>query len=235
MLASELILDSFYLGGILDPNEQVDGFYLETGMNILNDMLASWSSISNYVTFFNTLNFPIVANKYIYIVSKLPFSDVDAQPITNFIRGHVFLGGIKSDVRQSSTTLDNTDNYSIISGIPNSVYLLQKEAETELRFYPNPSSNMQASLLCKSRYGIIKPFESIVEIAERARLAVKYSLAQHIANYWQFQTTQDFKNAANDVVNDFMTSNIQDLPANGDRFATTNPTTYYPFGGVGGY
>lgn len=234
MLASELILDSFYLAGILDPNEHVDGYYLDVGLRALNDMISSWSSSSSYITFFTTLDFNLVSGQYTYRASKLPSADIDSHPITTLTRGHVLISAVKWPIQEVFTTIDNVDNYTLISGIPVSVYLLQHEAETELRFFPTPSQNMPCSLLCKTRYAALAPFESITQIADRAKEAVKYSLAQRLANIWQFQTNNDFKATMVLVMNEFMLSNIKDMPAQGDYIGQAYGVNSWPWWGTNG-
>lgn len=231
MLASELIIDAFYLSGILDPDEVVSGFYLDIGIRTLNDMISSWSSASDYIVFFNTLEVTLTAGKFSYTVSHLPFADVKSTPVTQFVRGHILLGNYKYPLVESDSTHDNANNYLLVQGIPSSVYLYQHEAETELKFYPCPSSSMTASMLCKSRYPVMLPFESIVSIADRAKLFIKYSLAQLLANLWQFQTSNDFKMSRQDAEDLFLASNIKDFPANGDSIGSGS-NLYLPSWGI---
>jgi hypothetical protein len=180
MLASELILSSYQLAGIIDPGEQVDGYYLQTGLNALNLFIADWSQSSRWITFLKEIRVPLISGKHSYTLSKLPGADVDGQPLESIVNAYVMQANVKSPIKWVNTSQDIINNYDNVSGLPGQVYTLQKEFETEMRFYPTPSMTLEAVLIAKQRYAELGAFESIVEIAERARKAFLYQLARDL-------------------------------------------------------
>ena len=228
MLVSDLVLDSYYLAGILDPSEQVDGYYLQVGVRVLNRMIADWSSASQFITFYSTLTFPLTGGKAQYEVSKFTGADVNSEPITDLVEARVEIDNIKYPLKWINTKIDNINMYDIVFGIPWEIYVLQEEGKTYLRFYATPSQDMTAVILAKTRLAQLSPFETTTSIADRATMAVSYQLALYLANWFQLPVTDDFKASYTDVVNRFKMANIQDLAVEGDRIGYGNVTGNYP-------
>lgn len=150
MKTSELILESYYLAKILDPQEQSEGYYLTDGLRVLNESLVQWSSLGIYIPAIKTLPVNLTANNYLYAVSPQIIEILQANIVD--------ASNVKYPLIIADEKLQNSFNYDIIKTRPSYVYMRQNQdlideetglPSTNLYFYPTPNTTFTANLTIK--------------------------------------------------------------------------------------
>jgi hypothetical protein len=116
---NDVIVNSLYLLGELGIGETPDGFMLETGLELINELLDKFSSDSIYIPFLTTLNHTFIVGKDTYSISDMIIgTDITADRIVDltFANYTVTGTGINQQANPISfnMTADNTTNYITI-------------------------------------------------------------------------------------------------------------------------
>ena len=72
---NDVIVNSLYLLGELGVGETPDGFMLETGLDLINELLDKFAADSIYIPYLTTLNFTFIVGKDTYSISDMIVGD----------------------------------------------------------------------------------------------------------------------------------------------------------------
>lgn len=121
---NELIINSLYLIGELGVGETPDAFMLSTGLDLINELLDSFSADSIYIPYLTTLDHVFIVGKDTYSISDMLLgTDITADRVVDLSFANYTVPG--TGVNQQSNpitfnfTADNTTNYLTLSGSTN--------------------------------------------------------------------------------------------------------------------
>jgi hypothetical protein len=212
MKAVTLIQEAYSTAQVLDPEETVSGYYETVGLYYLNQIIKNWSSAGPHIVFSTEMSFPLTQNQTSYIVSQSADADIVGNPITLMITGHVTNANNKWPLRQVFAAADNVQSYALYTGTPRTVYLKQSEGQTELRFFPTPTTGLTAHLNVKQRLSeITNGFDELIEITDRGELAYELELARLLAMKFNQELPKGFASIYSETMDQFEITNNQDL------------------------
>jgi hypothetical protein len=88
---NDVIVNAMYLIGELGVGEIPDGFMLQTGLELINELLDKFASDSIYIPFLTTINFNFVVGKDVYSVSDMLPADITADRIVDLSFANYFV------------------------------------------------------------------------------------------------------------------------------------------------
>lgn len=113
---NQLIINSLMLIGELGIGETPDGYMLQTGLELINELLDAWSADSIYVPFLTTLDHQFIVGKDTYSISDMLLgTDITADRVVDLTFANYTVPG--TGINQNSNPIsqdfiaDNTTNY----------------------------------------------------------------------------------------------------------------------------
>lgn len=113
---NQLIINSLMLIGELGVGETPDGYMLQTGLDLINELLDAWSADSIYIPFLTTLDHTFIVGKDTYSISDMLLgTDITADRVVDLTFANYEVPG--TGINQNSNpismdfTADNTTNY----------------------------------------------------------------------------------------------------------------------------
>lgn len=113
---NDVIINSLFLLGELGVGETPDAFMLQTGIELINELLDKFSSDSIYIPFLTTLNHTFIVGKDTYSISDMILgTDITADRVVDLTFANYTVPG--TGINQNSNpitqnfTADNTTNY----------------------------------------------------------------------------------------------------------------------------
>lgn len=88
---NDVIVNSLYLIGELGVGETPDGFMLQTGLELINELLDKFASDSIYIPFLTTIDFNMVVGKDVYSISDMMPADITADRIVDLSFANYFV------------------------------------------------------------------------------------------------------------------------------------------------
>lgn len=161
---NDVIVNSLYLLGELGVDETPDAFMLETGLDLLNELLDKFSSDSIYIPFLTTISFTFTPGKDRYTVSDvMAGTDISADRIVDLSFAEYFVAGVgpvPGPLSESFTANINSNTISPLSGTTN------YQTGTAIAFNSQPGGLLPAPLVAEVVY------YSIFVSATQIRLAL---------------------------------------------------------------
>lgn len=121
---NELIVNSLYLIGELGVGETPDAFMLSTGIDLINELLDSFSADSIYIPFLTTIDHTFIVGKDTYSISDMLIgTDITADRVVDLSFANYTVPG--TGVNQQSNpitfnfTASNTTNYLTLDASTN--------------------------------------------------------------------------------------------------------------------
>ena len=173
ILAAKIVRKAFYLSNVKDPREQLEGFELSEGIELLNTILDDWGSKSIYIPNYQLVNISVVANDYDYVVTT---------PIVQVMEAHLMDStNVLSNLTVANQQLQNVANYSLVVGRPTQVFIQNLDnAEPNLStvfFFPTPDQAYTATLRCKQRLANVTSQTDITALPRFYYKVLVYQLA----------------------------------------------------------
>ncbi len=117
---NQLIINSLMLLGELGIGETPDGYMLQTGLDLINELLDVWSADSIYIPYLTTLDHQFIVGKDTYSISDMLLgTDIHADRIVDLSFANYTVPGTGINQRSNPITFnftaDNTTNYISIS------------------------------------------------------------------------------------------------------------------------
>lgn len=88
---NDVIVNALYLLGELGVGETPDGFMLQTGLELINELLDKFSSDSIYIPFLTTIDFNMVVGKDVYSISDMMPADISADRVVDLSFANYFV------------------------------------------------------------------------------------------------------------------------------------------------
>lgn len=152
---NDLIVNSMYLIGELGVGEVPDHFMLNTGLEILNELLDFFSNDSIYIPYLKTVDFTMVPGQATYSFSTLSGSDVNSDRIIDLSMVNYTV----QTISYPSKIINKATYYGVVrltnlQARPGFVFLDKRENDSLITFYPAPDQpypcQIQAKLMLNS-------------------------------------------------------------------------------------
>jgi hypothetical protein len=209
---SQLIKEAYYLAKILDPAEEIEGFYLTEGLDVLNQGLAQWVSLG--VNIPNVTNVPVslTTNNFLYSVSPQIVEIKQANIVDS--------ANVKYPLLIADEFQQNTFNYDIVKARPSYVYMRQNgelideetdAASTNLYFYPTPNANFTVNLTVKElilEFGLEDELSTIPSYYIKP---LKFYLAQDLSIIYSTVLPPRFDKEYERLMREMKAANRQDM------------------------
>lgn len=88
---NDVIINSLYLLGELGVGESPDSFMLQTGIELINELLDKFASDSIYIPYLTTINFNMVVGKDVYSISDIVPADITQDRIVDLSFANYFV------------------------------------------------------------------------------------------------------------------------------------------------
>ena len=184
--ARKIIVKAFYLTGEFSPQTKPAEHEVNEALELLNDLLASYSANSLLIPYRRKLVFTLTQGKAVYTFSREAGADVVSDRIAtlsevSIVRHNVTypVSLVDSDVFYSST------RYLLTQSIPQYV-LLQNTAETStLEFFPIPDSADTCWIIGKFILDGLELDDRLDEVPPYYNRFLRYALARELCNIYE--------------------------------------------------
>lgn len=226
--AAEIIRQSYILAHVIDPNDEVSGYYQTLGIMYFNQILEELGSSPEYVPYYKKTVIPIIQNQTTYRVTPV---------VAQFLEGNVVdQSGVVYQIRQATDAQYNLFNLQFPSNRPQMVYISKEQVfdedgdlATNIIVYPNPNaSGYTLNLLLKYK---LPPISSLTLDAELLFLPphwikpLRYMLANDLVNQFSTKVSEKFYRDLEESKQMLRSNNPQDM-----TIQSENPfTSVYPF------
>lgn len=177
MIASDLILQSYYLSQYKDSNETLQGYEASAGLFLLNMIIDGWSNEGLYIPTYSILTIAITENVFSYVATP---------PVDEFMEGNIVdSNNVMSTLYPASLKEQASFNYQLGFGRPNKIFVQNLDSGnppfSTLFFYPTPSVNYTANLYVKTRLQEVDYSQSLSEFPAWFIKTLYYQLAKEIS------------------------------------------------------
>jgi len=188
---NDVIISSLYLLGELGVNEIPDAFMLSTGIELINELLAKFSSDSIYIPFLTTLSFTMVPGQDTYSISDIIIgTDITADRIVDLQFANYVVNGVgTTSLSYPVRIINKATYYNVVrqNGLvarPGFVFLNKQAIESFVTYYPAPDQPYPATLQVKSMIDSLEPFDDLTELPPNYYGFLKYALARKFLAYY---------------------------------------------------
>src|SRR6185503_3789078 len=140
---NELIINSLYLLGELGVGETPDSFMLSSGLELINELLAKFSSDSIYIPYLTTVNFTMVPGQAEYSISNLVTADIIGNRIVDLSFANYTVPSAGQGIIYPLQILNKAQYYNVtrltpLNTRPGFIFLNKQDTESILTLYPAP-------------------------------------------------------------------------------------------------
>jgi hypothetical protein len=240
ILASELIRQALILANVLDPEDEMQGVYETTGLEVLNDIINQWSSLPTYLQTYSREIITTTPQTYTYTVST---------PITQILEANLLDSNkVLSLLRIIDLKRQNTLNYALSQssgmGRPATVFserLIDTTISppvmadsTTIYLFPVPDQIYTCDLKVKKVLSPLTQSQMMTEISTAYQKPLKYQMALDLSNIFVTALSPRFDKEYDKQMLELEAANKQDTSVlNLDPFAF-HGRRYRPWGGYGG-
>lgn len=233
MQAKELIKQAFYKVNIFDPNEEILGVDIDTGLDLLNEIIAQWSSLQIYIPLTQNITLDIKSSVYEYVVSPLIMALID---------GHIVSSdNTLSVLTQVFDATENTFNYPLTPGLPDSIYIEPRyqlfdittgEPSSVIKVFPVPDADYTVTLTVKTILREVDLQDELSQVPRYYYRALKYELGMELCNDYSQAAPPIFATKYREIIDQLKAANRKDLslvnsnPFLGWRWYTPRGFTY---------
>lgn len=224
--AAELIRNAYLLACIIDPTEEVEGFYATTGLRALNNIITQWSSLPTYLQTYYVENINVLTNVYTYTIPTT---------VIQMLQGHLLdTQNVQSLLRNIDLQRQNTLNYTLSQqgpARPELVYIENQiinvppatyQDPSTVYFFPVPDQNYTATLYLKKKLGILTQSQVMTEISTAYEMPLLYQLAKSLSIEYSSVLSQDFRDEYERLMSELKAANKQDMSA-----INSNPFSFH--------
>ena len=221
----EIIAQAYRLAGITRENVVLTGSQANTGLFLLNNLLAAWGESGTYCFFVNSLTFEAIGNSLDYLIGNSTAFDVDAQPFSQIYSLTYDVGNITYTPKYITPKDFNSIVFKSITNYPACwTYEVFKDY-TLLRLYPRTQGgNQTIKIVGKQRLGNVTLFQNSDNVPRYAFNPLIYALAELVSDFEGGQLPRDFSSKLTRYMTMLESSNQFDFEVNqGDAFQECNP------------
>jgi hypothetical protein len=200
---NDLILNSLYLIGELGVGEPADAFMLSTGLELINEVLAKFTSDSIYIPFLTSLTFNMVAGQASYTVSDMITSpDIRADRIVDLSFANYTVPSAGQGIIYPLQIINKAQYYNVtrltpLQTRPAFIFLNKQDNESILTLYPTPDQPYPALIQVKSMIDSLVAQQDLTELPPYYYGFLKRAIARAFLAYypsanWPETTEQEY-------------------------------------------
>lgn len=217
---NDLINSALFLISELGVGETPDAFMLVTGLEILNEIIDSWTAAKIYIPYVTTLSFNLTTGKQVYSISDMTgvTPDITANRIVNLDYVNIFVAAASApSVILSLNIITDTQFYglnrlSTLTARPTYVLLENKPLISTLTFYPIPDQNYPCQVRAKSMLSYMTQGQDLTNLPPYAYGFLKYALAREFMAYYPSQNwTAQHEQKYQEYYDSFLSANPIDM------------------------
>ena len=209
---NDLIIDSLQLIGELGVGELPDAFMLTKGLNLINELLAKFSSDSIYVPFLTTISSTFIVGQQTYSLSDMVSADIVSDRIIDLsFANYVVQSGSPNPLVYPLKIISKSEYYNIITiqnltTRPCFIFLNKQALESFITVYPAPDQPYPFFIQCKVMLDSLDADQSITELPPYYYGFLKYALARKFKAYypssnWPQENEQEYQDYYNNLKN----------------------------------
>lgn len=186
---NELIINSLYLIGELGVGETPDAFMLSSGLELVNELLAKFTSDSIYIPFLTELSFNMVAGQRTYSISNIVSADVVANRIVDLSFANYTVPSAGQGIIYPLQIINKAQYYGVtrltpLNTRPGFIFLDKQDVESFITLYPSPDQAYPCTLGVKSMIDSLVANQSLSELPPFYYGFLKYCLARKFLSYY---------------------------------------------------
>jgi hypothetical protein len=174
-----------YLIGELGVGEVPDSFMLNTGLEILNELLDFFSADSIYINYLSTVTFNMVPGQATYSFSTLPGADVNSDRIVDLS----MVNYLVQTVSYPSKIINKATYYGVVrltdlKARPGFVFLDKRQTDSLITFYPAPDQPYPCTIQAKLMLDSLGAQDDLTNLSPYMYGFLKYALARELRSYY---------------------------------------------------
>lgn len=186
---NELIINSLYLLGELGVGETPSAYMLSTGLELINELLAKFTSDSIYIPYLTELPFTMEANKPTYSISNIVPADVIANRIVDLSFANYTVPSAGQGIIYPLQIINKAQYYGItrltpLNTRPGYIFLDKQALESFVTLYPAPDQPYPCLLGVKSMMDSVVANQSLIGLPPFYYGFLKRCLARIFLNYF---------------------------------------------------
>lgn len=216
--AAELIRESYILGGVLDPQEEIGASYSIDGLSLLNQLLQQWSGTGPYIPYVTQNTIQVAQNVYQYSISP---------EIAEFLEANIIdTGNIQNNLQLIDLKNYNLLNYTSPADRPKLIYVsdtpyfstLDGSAASLISLYPIPDKAYTLTIYSKQQLATVVNDTNLNFLPPYYIKPLKYQLAKDLSDYFETVTSEKFDKEYMRLMKELEKATPKDM-----RINTTNP------------
>lgn len=186
---NQLIINSLYLLGELGVGEVPDAFMLESGVELLNELLTKFSADSIYIPYLTELSFNLVANQPTYSISDMVPADVVGNRIVDLSYANYTVPSAGQGIIYPLQIINKAQYYGVtrllpLNTRPGFIFLDKQDTESFVTLYPAPDQPYPCLLGVKSMIDSLAQNQTLTELPPFYYGFLKYCLARKFLSYY---------------------------------------------------
>lgn len=186
---NELIINSLYLLGELGVGETPDGFMLSSGLELINELLAKFTSDSIYIPYLTELEFTLVAEQPTYSISNIVTADVTANRVVDLSFANYTVPSSDQGIIYPLQIINKAQYYGVtrllpLNTRPGFIFLDKQPTESFVTLYPAPDQPYPCKLGVKLMLDSVTANQSLTAIPPFYYGFLKYCLARKFLSYY---------------------------------------------------
>lgn len=232
---NDVIVSSLFLLGELGIGETPDGYMLQTGLELINELLDKFAADSIYIPYLTTINFNFVVGQDTYSISDMELADITADRVVDLSLANYTVPTSGATQLVYPLRIINKATYwgvvrqTNLLSRPGFIFLDKQAQESFITVYPVPDQPYPCILQVKSMINSLEAQESLGELPPNYYGFLKYALARKFLAYypsgnWPQQNEDEYQ----DYYNTFKNSNETDLTIRPSVVLTAPEPFYWP-------
>jgi hypothetical protein len=227
LTVAQLMTNAARIAGGRSDNQPLTGEQLNTGLFLLNNILAEWGESGIYVFFLNTLEFITTTPKLDYFIGNSPEFDINTNPF-NMINWFTYNQG---DITYTTKPITRKRFDAIsLKNITTFAYVFTYEVYNEytiFRTFPRLPEGFYLKIVGKQRFTNFNTFDTLTNFPRYANNALMYSLASLFSDIYGWEPAANFNSKLTGYMTTLSNNNKNDF-----EIETEQPfLQYLPFGG----
>lgn len=200
---NDLILLALYQINAVGVGENIDAFMQQTGLEVINLLLDSFSESQIYVPFKTQIDFVMNPGQDVYTVSTLIDSDVGFPQITELTFA-TFSMGSGNELKYPIRIIDEASYFNnlridTLQATPSYIFFDNQRDYSSLTFYPKPDQAYPVSLQAKCYFEQVELFTPIFGLPRAFHEFFRYHLARNYKDFypsseWTPEMEQEYLN-----------------------------------------
>jgi len=195
---NDLIILALYQINAVGVGENIDAFMQQTGLEVINLLLDSFTEAAIYIPFKTQIDFVMNPGQDIYTVSEVIDADIGFPQITELTFANYAMG-TATELRYPIRIIDEASYFnnlriSTLESTPSYVFFDNQQEFSTLTFYPKPNIAYPVSLQAKCYFEQVELFTPIQGVPRAFHEFFRYHLARNFKDFYpSSQWTEDME------------------------------------------